>query len=71
MLVVNKKVKKTGEVKWPAVWSRLRFRALNRRDWCWTGASLVVQWRQNSWIGVILHAVVNGPGFIAIALGVM
>jgi len=180
MLVLSRILLKreTGEVKWPAVWSRLRFRALNRGDWCWTGASLVVaavgsfalmkgvEWltgafesqppfmhleplgpgrywilllwlpywvlnimgeevlwrgvmlpgqekafgrhawlvngglwalfhvafgwqllismlpllfilplvvqrRQNSWIGVILHAVVNGPSFIAIALGVM
>ena len=31
----------------------------------------VVQRRRNSWIGVILHAVINGPSFIAIALGVM
>ena len=28
-----------------------------------------VQKQQNSWIGVILHAVINGPAFIAIALG--
>jgi membrane protease YdiL (CAAX protease family) len=31
----------------------------------------VVQRRQNCWIGVAIHALVNGPSFIAIALGVM
>lgn len=29
----------------------------------------IVQKRRNSWIGVILHAALNGPSFIAIALG--
>ena len=31
--------------------------------------SYVVQRRRNSWVGVIIHAGLNGPGFIAIALG--
>jgi membrane protease YdiL (CAAX protease family) len=30
---------------------------------------LVVQKRKNTWIGIILHAVFNGPAFIAIASG--
>ena len=30
-----------------------------------------VQRRQNSWIGVIIHAGLNGPSFIAIALGII
>lgn len=29
----------------------------------------VVQHRQNSWIGVVIHAGLNGPGFIAVAFG--
>ena len=29
----------------------------------------VVQRRRNSWIGVIVHAGLNGPGFIAVAFG--
>lgn len=29
----------------------------------------VVQKRKNTWIGIILHAVINGPGFILVALG--
>lgn len=29
----------------------------------------VVQRRQNSWIGVVIHAGINGPGFIAVAFG--
>jgi membrane protease YdiL (CAAX protease family) len=31
----------------------------------------IVQKTKNSWTGVIIHAAVNGPSFIAIALGVM
>ena len=31
----------------------------------------IVQKRNNTWIGVIIHAAVNGPAFIAIALGLM
>jgi membrane protease YdiL (CAAX protease family) len=30
-----------------------------------------VQRRQNSWVGVVIHAGVNGPGFIAVALGLV
>jgi membrane protease YdiL (CAAX protease family) len=30
-----------------------------------------VQRRQNTWVGVVIHAVVNGPGFVAVALGVV
>lgn len=33
--------------------------------------SYVVQKTQNTWTGVFLHGVINGPSFIAIALGVM
>ncbi len=29
----------------------------------------IVQRRQNSWIGVVIHAGVNGPGFLAVAFG--
>jgi membrane protease YdiL (CAAX protease family) len=31
----------------------------------------VAQRRANSWTGVVIHAVINGPAFILIALGVM
>jgi membrane protease YdiL (CAAX protease family) len=31
----------------------------------------VVQKRKNSWLGVIIHAGINGPSFIAIAFGVL
>ena len=31
----------------------------------------VVQRRRNSWIGVVIHAGLNGPGFLAIAFGFM
>jgi len=31
----------------------------------------IVQKQKNSWIGVIIHAVINGPSFIAIAFGVL
>jgi membrane protease YdiL (CAAX protease family) len=31
----------------------------------------VVQQRQNTWIGVIIHAVLNGPSFLAIAFGLI
>lgn len=33
--------------------------------------SYIVQRRQNTWLGVIIHSVINGPAFIAIALGAM
>lgn len=33
--------------------------------------SYVVQKRGNTWTGVIIHASVNGPGFIAIAFGLL
>jgi len=33
--------------------------------------SYVVQQRKNSWIGVIVHAGINGPGFLAIAFGLL
>jgi len=33
--------------------------------------SYVVQRRKNSWTGVFIHAVINGPSFIAIALGLL
>ncbi len=33
--------------------------------------SYVVQRRQNTWIGVIIHAGINGPGFLAIAFGMV
>jgi membrane protease YdiL (CAAX protease family) len=29
----------------------------------------IVQRRQNSWIGVVIHAGLNGPGFLAVAFG--
>jgi membrane protease YdiL (CAAX protease family) len=31
----------------------------------------IVQRRQNSWPGVVMHAVINGPAFILIALGLL
>lgn len=31
----------------------------------------IVQKRANTWIGVILHVGINGPGFIAVALGLV
>lgn len=31
----------------------------------------VVQRRRNSWVGVVIHAGINGPGFIAVALGLV
>lgn len=31
--------------------------------------SYIVQRRKNSWIGVVIHALVNGPSFIAISFG--
>jgi len=31
----------------------------------------VVQRRQNSWTGVVIHAVLNGPGFLAVAFGMV
>ena len=33
--------------------------------------SYVVHKRKNSWVGVIIHAGINGPGFIAIAFGLL
>ena len=33
--------------------------------------SYVVQRRKNSWTGVIIHAVINGPSFIAIFFGIL
>lgn len=33
--------------------------------------SFVVQRTQNSWTGVIMHAVINGPSFIAISFGLI
>ena len=33
--------------------------------------SYVVQRRQNSWTGVVIHAVINGPSFIAISFGLL
>lgn len=31
----------------------------------------VVQRRQNSWVGVLIHATLNGPAFLAIAFGLL
>ncbi len=31
----------------------------------------VVQRRQNSWLGVLIHAGLNGPGFLAVAFGLV
>lgn len=31
----------------------------------------IVQRRKNSWIGVLIHAGINGPGFVAISLGLI
>jgi membrane protease YdiL (CAAX protease family) len=33
--------------------------------------SFIVQKRKNSWIGVFIHAGINGPSFIAISLGLL
>ncbi|MBN1350569.1 CPBP family intramembrane metalloprotease [candidate division KSB1 bacterium] len=33
--------------------------------------SYVVQRRKNSWIGVVIHAAINGPSFLAIAFGLL
>jgi len=33
--------------------------------------SYVVQRRKNSWIGVVIHGVINGPSFIAISFGLL
>lgn len=33
--------------------------------------SYIVQKRKNSWIGVLIHAGINGPSFIAISLGLL
>jgi membrane protease YdiL (CAAX protease family) len=32
---------------------------------------LVVQWRKNLWVGVVIHAGLNGPGFLAVAFGLV
>ena len=59
---------------------RLRFHPMNRGDWWWSVAALlpilviepyVVQRRQNSWVGVLIHAAFNGPAFLAIAFGML
>jgi len=31
----------------------------------------IVQRRRNSWVGVAIHAGVNGPGFVAVAFGLV
>lgn len=31
----------------------------------------VVQARRNAWIGVVIHAALNGPGFLAVAFGLV
>lgn len=31
----------------------------------------IVQRQKNSWIGVIIHAAINGPGFLAVAFGLV
>ena len=33
--------------------------------------SYAVQKRKNSWIGVVIHAGINGPGFLAISFGLV
>jgi len=33
--------------------------------------SYVVQRRKNSWIGVVIHGIINGPSFIAISFGLL
>jgi membrane protease YdiL (CAAX protease family) len=33
--------------------------------------SYVVQQRKNSWTGVVIHAIINGPSFIAISFGLL
>jgi membrane protease YdiL (CAAX protease family) len=33
--------------------------------------SYVVQKRKNTWVGVLIHAVINGPSFIAISFGLL
>jgi len=33
--------------------------------------SYVVQQRKNSWIGVVIHAGLNGPGFLAVSFGLV
>jgi membrane protease YdiL (CAAX protease family) len=33
--------------------------------------SLAVQKTKNTWIGILIHAVINGPSFIAISLGLL
>jgi membrane protease YdiL (CAAX protease family) len=33
--------------------------------------SYVVQRRKNTWVGVIIHGVINGPTFLAIAFGIL
>jgi len=31
----------------------------------------IVQKRKNSWIGVLIHAAINGPSFVAISFGLI
>jgi membrane protease YdiL (CAAX protease family) len=33
--------------------------------------SYAIQKTKNSWVGVVIHAVINGPSFIAISLGIL
>jgi len=33
--------------------------------------SYVVQRRKNTWVGVVIHGGINGPGFLAIAFGLL
>jgi membrane protease YdiL (CAAX protease family) len=35
------------------------------------GLPWVVQRRGNTWVGIVIHAAVNGPGFIAVSLGLV
>jgi membrane protease YdiL (CAAX protease family) len=35
------------------------------------GLPWVVQRRGNTWVGILLHAAINGPGFIAVSLGLV
>ena len=32
---------------------------------------LIAQWRRNTWLAVLLHAGLSGPGFVALALGLI
>jgi len=33
--------------------------------------SYVVQRRKNTWVGVVIHGGINGPGFLTIAFGLL